>query len=58
MCGIAGHFNRNGPAFDLARPLALMAHRGPDGSGQWHEQSSETYRRACALVRHVIKNAR
>jgi asparagine synthase (glutamine-hydrolysing) len=33
MCGIAAHFSFIGPATPL--DLQLIAHRGPDGSGQW-----------------------
>ncbi len=38
MCGIAGIIVRsNAPPRNLAYALALMAHRGPDGEGQWSE---------------------
>src|SRR5450432_947385 len=33
MCGIAGHFSFGGAAGPL--DLRLIAHRGPDGSGEW-----------------------
>ena len=33
MCGIAVHFNSNGRAAPL--DLCLIAHRGPDSSGEW-----------------------
>lgn len=33
MCGIAAHFRCHGPAAPL--DLRLIAHRGPDGSGEW-----------------------
>ncbi|HEY1770329.1 MAG TPA: asparagine synthase (glutamine-hydrolyzing) [Chthoniobacterales bacterium] len=33
MCGIAGHFCREGNAAPL--DLNLLAHRGPDASGEW-----------------------
>ena len=33
MCGIAAHFRFHGPATPL--DLRLIAHRGPDGSGEW-----------------------
>ena len=38
MCGINGLFAYNGPAVDLdelRRTRDRMAHRGPDGSGEW-----------------------
>ena len=33
MCGIAAHFSFAGPATPL--DLRLIAHRGPDGAGEW-----------------------
>src|ERR1041385_834597 len=33
MCGIAAHFSFDTPATPL--DLALIAHRGPDASGEW-----------------------
>ena len=33
MCGIAAHFNFQGPATPLN--LQLIAHRGPDATGEW-----------------------
>ena len=40
MCGIAGFLNRDGEAADrelLARMTATLAHRGPDGEGEFRE---------------------
>ena len=40
MCGIAGFLNRDGEAADrelLARMTATLAHRGPDGEGEFCE---------------------
>jgi asparagine synthase (glutamine-hydrolysing) len=42
MCGIAGLISLNGSTLiDLPRRLkimgSLLAHRGPDGAGQWHD---------------------
>ena len=40
MSGIAGIFSRSGQPVDatvLERMVALLSHRGPDGSGCWHE---------------------
>ena len=40
MCGIAGWLQRDGARIDpavLARMTALLAHRGPDGSGTWDD---------------------
>lgn len=38
MCGIAGIITRDGTGpRDLSLALDLMAHRGPDGHGQWHD---------------------
>jgi asparagine synthase (glutamine-hydrolysing) len=47
MCGIVGSFKPGGEACSepvLARMRDRMAHRGPDGVGQWHSP-----RRDCAL---------
>jgi asparagine synthase (glutamine-hydrolysing) len=42
MCGIVGVLGRNGAGpLDLKRSLSLIAHRGPDGEGQWHEAISD-----------------
>ena len=36
MCGLIAAFQSDGAQHvDLARPLAAMRHRGPDGEGQW-----------------------
>src|SRR4051812_8707316 len=35
MCGIAGHIERQRNPAALARMLAGIAHRGPDGEGVW-----------------------
>jgi asparagine synthase (glutamine-hydrolysing) len=38
MCGIFGYIGRGlPPGRDLARITNLLAHRGPDGGGCWHE---------------------
>src|SRR5688572_29218269 len=46
MCGIAGILNlRRQPVANLGRALGVMgdllAHRGPDGSGQWQSRNAE-----------------
>ena len=44
MCGIAGILTRDGSGpRDLGHLLGLMAHRGPDGDGQWHDAFSERH---------------
>jgi len=41
MCGIAGIITRDGSGpRDLSLALELMAHRGPDGFGQWHDTAA------------------
>lgn len=40
MCGIFGLFGRN--AASVAAPLDLLAHRGPDGSGEWRSVDGTT----------------
>ncbi|MGE4158678.1 MAG: asparagine synthase (glutamine-hydrolyzing) [Planctomycetota bacterium] len=38
MCGVVGELRLDGsPAPSLDKELALLAHRGPDGSGAWSE---------------------
>src|SRR5215213_1974313 len=40
MCGISGWFNSDGRPVDpalLSAMSATLTHRGPDGSGLWHE---------------------
>ena len=36
MCGIAGYLGRFEPAL-LGRMNRAQGHRGPDGSGEWHD---------------------
>src|SRR5687767_912862 len=38
MCGIAGYIQKEPRPAALARMLAGIAHRGPDGEGEWHGQ--------------------
>ncbi len=42
MCGIAGIYSRRGSVDGIDNKLAVMnqliAHRGPDGTGTWHDQ--------------------
>ena len=37
MCGIAGFIQKQPDPGALARMLARIAHRGPDGEGEWHQ---------------------
>ena len=43
MCGLAGFFGKNRSKVDIERNLLNMgnviAHRGPDDSGLWHEKN-------------------
>lgn len=54
MCGLAGIFT---PRSNVATPdklaamLAVMSHRGPDGTGQWH---SHDHRYQCGFARLAI----
>jgi asparagine synthase (glutamine-hydrolysing) len=41
VCGIAGFVQRQSDPAALARMLASIAHRGPDGDGTWIEPSGE-----------------
>ncbi|MEY3852450.1 MAG: Asparagine synthetase 1, partial [Verrucomicrobiota bacterium] len=36
MCGIAGYVGRFEPSL-LGRMNRVQGHRGPDGSGEWHD---------------------
>jgi asparagine synthase (glutamine-hydrolysing) len=42
MCGIAG-FVGEGTAADLARMNDVIAHRGPDGEGYWHDNTKNLH---------------
>ena len=53
MCGIAGRFNSGGLSADPAwrgRADGLLAHRGPDGSGQFADEFCELVHRRLALI--------
>lgn len=53
MCGITGIFHRNGApasAAILARMNAAVAHRGPDGEGQWVEGGIGLGHRRLAII--------
>jgi len=39
MCGIAGHIGKEPRPGALSRMLAGIAHRGPDGEGEWRGES-------------------
>src|SRR5689334_2530504 len=39
MCGIAGYIEKEPRPAALARMLASIAHRGPDGEGEWRGES-------------------
>lgn len=41
MCGIAVHFNPNGPAQPL--DLQLLRHRGPDSCGEWSSRDGKCW---------------
>ena len=53
MCGLAGRFNPYGlapaPGWG-ARAAALLAHRGPDGSGHYADEQCELVHRRLALI--------
>ncbi|HVH69049.1 MAG TPA: asparagine synthase (glutamine-hydrolyzing) [Gemmatimonadales bacterium] len=53
MCGLAGRFHpvalRASPGW-AARASALIAHRGPDGEGQYHDGQCELVHRRLALI--------
>ena len=40
MCGIAGFIGRAPRPEAMPRMLASIAHRGPDGEGQWHREDA------------------
>jgi len=42
MCGICG-FSGSGDLEDLKTMTAMLAHRGPDGEGLWHDVSRSVY---------------
>lgn len=53
MCGIAGVFNLNGEPVSpviLRRMTDAIAHRGPDGEGQWIEGSIGLAHRRLAII--------
>ncbi|MGZ3695912.1 MAG: asparagine synthase (glutamine-hydrolyzing), partial [Bdellovibrionota bacterium] len=39
MCGIAGFISREPRPGVLEKMLGQIAHRGPDGQGQWSDQA-------------------
>jgi len=43
MCGIAGLVGLDARREDLARMLALMRHRGPDGEGLWRDAEADAW---------------
>jgi len=53
MCGIAGRFHPErlpaAPEWP-ARAAALLAHRGPDGSGHWRDDRCDLVHRRLALI--------
>ncbi|HMG92892.1 MAG TPA: asparagine synthase (glutamine-hydrolyzing) [Chryseolinea sp.] len=42
MCGILGQLTFKAPA-DPVPPLSAIAHRGPDGNGEWTNKSGDVY---------------
>ena len=54
MCGLAGYFGADGPAGShrryLAHAGAMLAHRGPDGSGLWEGEGAGLVHRRLAVI--------
>ena len=51
MCGIAGMASVNGPDIGLIRHMCdLLAHRGPDGSGFYHDDRAALGMRRLAII--------
>lgn len=51
MCGIAGMVSTAGPDPDLVRRMCdMIAHRGPDGEGHYHDESAALGMRRLAIV--------
>jgi asparagine synthase (glutamine-hydrolysing) len=54
MCGIAGIVRRRGAVDDVSIMLELMAHRGPDGKGEWRETMPSGLRIALGHCRLAV----
>jgi asparagine synthase (glutamine-hydrolysing) len=64
MCGIAGILGRRAaPRDDIARMLTALSHRGPDGDGQYHDDTISLGHRRLSIIdlaggRQPLRNAR